>query len=247
MAPVPNQALWSCYFSNSIKYYSNPSPLLYFLCLFPDLYLQSMWAWPVQISLLPSKTPALPPHCVGVSWQSTHLTLAPPLKYLPRDANTSSLGVQVPEHYPTPEYLSSLSSHQHSAPQAATFQSHLTSSLAVSLPGMLPPSFARRLLSSTGIAYGLLLCESPVSTALPLPRHCGPLLLPSHMHYDYLLTCLLAHLLPRMHLSFLTLVHCSLLPQHLDQCLATASSCWLDEEIIHQYWIFYWLQGGNLL
>ena len=49
-------------------YFLNPSPLLYFLCLFPDLYLQSLKAGSVQVSLLPLKTLAFQLTAVRVNW-----------------------------------------------------------------------------------------------------------------------------------------------------------------------------------
>ena len=146
------------------------------------------------------------------------MTVAPLLKHLPWGPNTSSLGVQIPEHHPTLEYLSS--------------QLRLRSSPALSWPGRLPS-----LLCLADCLQAQLLCKAfhtHCSATLTAPLY--PVTTPVTCIVIICLRYLPASHPPRTNPSLPTLVYFPLLPQHQYSPWPEylLSKCWLDEKIIDQ-------------
>lgn len=137
------------------------------------------------------------------------MTVAPLLKHLPWGPNTSSLGVQIPEHHLTLEYLSS--------------QLRLRSS---------PVFMAREASSLLCLADCLqaqLLCKAFHTHCSATLTHLCPMSPPQSHAYDYLLT--ISSCLPSPRTNPLpTLVY--FIPQHQYSPWPAylLSKCWLDEK-----------------
>lgn len=151
-------------------YYLNPSPLLYFLCLFPDLHLQRLKAGPVQVSLLPLKTLARFTSLLSRWTDKARIWLWHHCKHLPWGPNTSSLGVQIPEHHPT----------------LSTFPASCASQ---EQPCSLMAREASSLLCLADCLQAQLLCKAfHTHCSATLMWHLCPMSPPQSHAYDYLLT-----------------------------------------------------------